>query len=54
MRLDFADGVPSGNTKTLGAIVSAIELAGAECLGTPEQGSGVGWQSSPNPSQASK
>jgi len=42
MRLDFADGVPAGNIKTLGAIVSAMELAGAQCLGTPEQGSGAG------------
>jgi len=54
MRLDFADGVPSGNTKTLGAIVSAIEVAGVEFIGTPEQGSGVGRKSSPNPSQAPK
>lgn len=54
MRLDSADGVPAGNIKTLGAIVSAIKLAGAECIGTPEHGSEVGWKSSPNPSQAPK
>jgi hypothetical protein len=54
MRLDSADGVPAGNMKTLGAIVSAMELAAAECIGTPEQGSGVGWKSSPNPSKAPK
>jgi len=54
MRLDFADGVPAGNIKTLGVVVSAMELASAESIGRPEQGSGVGRKSSPNPSQVAK
>lgn len=54
MRLESADGVPSGNIKTLGAVVSAIEVAGVEFIGAPEQGAGVRWKSSPNISQAPK
>jgi hypothetical protein len=43
VRLESADGVPAGNVKTLTAVKSAIEKAGIEFLGNPEEGAGVRW-----------
>jgi len=36
--------VPAGNVKTLTAVKSAIEKAGIEFLGSPEEGAGVRWK----------
>jgi len=44
VRLESADGVPAGNVKTLTAVKSAIEKAGIEFLGSPEEGAGVRWK----------
>ena len=44
VRLESADGVPAGNVKTLTAVKSAIEKAGIEFLGSPEDGAGVRWK----------
>jgi len=40
-RYELTDGVPSGNTHTLGAIQAALEAAGIEFIGTAEDGPGV-------------
>jgi transcriptional regulator with XRE-family HTH domain len=45
VRLEQADGVPSGHVKTLEAVQSAVEKAGIEFIGTPESGAGVKWRS---------
>lgn len=47
VRLESADGVPSGNVKTLSSVQSAIENAGIEFIGTPESGAGVRWRPKP-------
>jgi len=44
VRLESADGVPSGNVKTLSSVKSVIEKAGIEFIGTPESGAGVRWR----------
>ncbi|WP_353428169.1 helix-turn-helix domain-containing protein [Polynucleobacter sp. MWH-UH19D] len=44
MRLESADGVPSGNIKTFEAVQKAFENAGIEFIGTPESGAGVRWK----------
>ena len=41
MRLESADGVPSGNIKTLTAVQKTFEATGIEFIGTPESGAGV-------------
>lgn len=41
MRLESADGIPSGNIKTFEAVQRALEAAGVEFIGTPEDGPGV-------------
>jgi transcriptional regulator with XRE-family HTH domain len=41
IRLESADGVPSGNIKTIDAVKKALEEAGVEFIGTPEDGPGV-------------
>jgi len=43
VRLESSDGVPAGNVKTLTSVKSAIEKAGIEFLGSPEEGAGVRW-----------
>lgn len=43
MRLESAEGVPSGNIKTFEAVQKAFEKAGIEFLGSPEEGAGVRW-----------
>ena len=47
VRLESADGVPSGNVRTLSSVKSAIENAGIEFIGTPESGAGVRWRPRP-------
>lgn len=44
MRLESADGVPSGNIRTFEAVKNAFEAAGIEFIGTPESGAGVRWK----------
>ena len=44
MRLESADGVPSGNIKTFETVKRVFEEAGIEFLGSPEEGAGVRWK----------
>ncbi len=46
-RLEVMVGVPSGNVRTLIAIKAAIESAGIEFLGNPEDGAGVRFRPQP-------
>jgi transcriptional regulator with XRE-family HTH domain len=41
IRLESSDGVPAGNIKTLDSIKKALQDAGIEFIGTPEDGPGV-------------
>ena len=41
MRLETGEGVPGAQAKTLEAIQKALEAAGIEFIGTPEDGPGV-------------
>jgi transcriptional regulator with XRE-family HTH domain len=41
IRLEAAEGVPSSHVKTLEAIIKALETAGIEFIGTPDDGPGV-------------
>ena len=45
MRLESADGIPSGNIKTFESVQKAFEQAGIEFIGTPDDGAGVRWKS---------
>jgi DNA-binding Xre family transcriptional regulator len=40
-RMEVMDGVPAGNVKTLVAIQQALEVAGIEFIGSPDDGPGV-------------
>lgn len=44
IRLESADGVPSGNIKTIDAVKKALEDAGVEFTGTPDSQAGVRWK----------
>lgn len=44
IRLESADGVPSGNIKTIDAVKKALEEAGVEFTGTPDSQAGVRWK----------
>ena len=44
MRLESAEGVPSGNIKTFESVQRAFEKAGVEFIGSPEEGAGVRWR----------
>ena len=44
IRLESEAGIPSSHVKTLEAIKRAIEDAGIEFIGTPEEGAGVRWK----------
>ena len=44
MRLESAEGVPSGNIKTFESVQRAFEKAGIEFIGSPESGAGVRWR----------
>ena len=41
IRLESADGVPSGNIKTFEAVQKAFEKSGIEFIGSPDDGPGV-------------
>ena len=41
IRLESADGVPSGNIKTIDAVKKALEDAGVEFIGSPDDAPGV-------------
>ena len=41
MRLESADGVPGGHVKTLESVQNALEKAGIEFIGSPEDSPGV-------------
>jgi hypothetical protein len=41
IRLEAAEGIPSSNVKTLDSIKRALEKAGIQFIGTPEDGPGV-------------
>jgi hypothetical protein len=41
MRLEAADGIPSGNIKTFEAVQKTFEQAGIEFIGTPDDRPGV-------------
>ena len=45
-RMEVMDGVPAGNVKTLIAIQQALEGAGIEFIGNPDDGPGVRLRSS--------
>jgi ribosome-binding protein aMBF1 (putative translation factor) len=40
-RMEVMEGVPSGNVRTLSAIQVALEKAGVEFIGSPEDAPGV-------------
>lgn len=40
-RLEMDDGIPSGRSQTLAEIKNALEKAGIEFIGTPDNGPGV-------------
>ena len=40
-RMEVMDGVPSGNVRTLAALQAALESAGIEFIGSPEDSPGV-------------
>ena len=40
-RMEVLDGIPAGNVKTLVAIQQALEDAGIEFIGSPDDGPGV-------------
>ena len=40
-RLEMDDGVPSGRSQTLAEIKTALETAGIEFIGAPDNGPGV-------------
>ena len=44
MRLESAEGVPSGNIKTFESVQRAFEKAGIEFIGSPDSGAGVRWK----------
>lgn len=41
MRLESANGIPGGNIKTFEAVQSALEKAGIQFIGAPDDGPGV-------------
>jgi transcriptional regulator with XRE-family HTH domain len=41
VRLEAADGVPSGTVRTLDSVQKTLEKAGIEFIGTPEDAPGV-------------
>jgi transcriptional regulator with XRE-family HTH domain len=41
LRLEQQNGVPSGRSQTLLALQKALEMAGVEFIGTPDNGPGV-------------
>jgi hypothetical protein len=41
VRMESSDGIPAGQVKTLDAVQRALEEAGIEFIGTPEDSPGV-------------
>lgn len=44
VRMESSDGIPAGQVKTLDAVQRALEEAGVEFIGTPDEGAGVRWR----------
>jgi len=44
MRMESSDGIPGGHLKTMQAVVSALEKAGVEFIGSPDSQAGVRWK----------
>jgi transcriptional regulator with XRE-family HTH domain len=44
VRMESSEGIPSGQVKTLDSVQKALEEAGIEFLGSPEEGAGVRWK----------
>ena len=44
VRMESSEGSPSGQVKTLDSVQKALEEAGIEFLGSPEEGAGVRWK----------
>ena len=44
VRMESSEGIPSGQVKTLDSVQRALEEAGIEFLGSPEDGAGVRWK----------
>jgi transcriptional regulator with XRE-family HTH domain len=44
VRMESSEGIPSGQVKTLDSVQKALEEAGIEILGSPEEGAGVRWK----------
>ena len=44
VRMESSVGIPSGQVKTLDSVQKALEEAGIEFLGSPEEGAGVRWK----------
>jgi hypothetical protein len=42
--MESSKGIPSGQVKTLDSVQKALEEAGIEFLGSPEEGAGVRWK----------
>ncbi len=53
-RMEVLDGVPSGQIRSLAAIQSALEAAGVEFIGTPDDKPGVRLCSSVFPAKAAQ
>jgi transcriptional regulator with XRE-family HTH domain len=45
VRMESSEGIPSGQVKTLDSVQKALEEAGIEFIGSPEEGAGVRWKS---------
>jgi transcriptional regulator with XRE-family HTH domain len=45
VRMESVNGIPPSQAKTIEAVIRAIEKAGVEFIGTPNQGAGVRWKS---------
>jgi hypothetical protein len=48
VRMESSKGIPSGQVKTLDSVQKALEEAGIEFLGSPEDGAGVRWKPKSN------
>jgi len=44
VRMESSEGIPSGQVKTLDSVQKALEEAGIEFIGSPEDGAGVRWK----------
>ena len=44
VRMESSEGIPSGQVKTLDSVQKALEEAGIEFRGSPEEGAGVRWK----------